>query len=72
VLQCPCSSCLTVPFAALICLLAGSCDRGLPPKHDRPTPKLSKEDMQMALKRGGTERDDYDAGERVEGIGLAP
>ena len=51
---------------------ARSARRGLPPKHDKPTPKLSKDDMKMALQRGGTERDEYDAGERVEGLGLAP
>ena len=45
---------------------------GLPPKHERPTPQLSREDMKVALQRGGTERDEYDEGERVEGLGLAP
>ena len=49
-----------------------ACIRGLPPKRERETPKLSKADMKMALERGGTQRDKYDGGDRVEGIGLAP
>lgn len=54
-----------------VCVLLFGCS-GLPPKHERPTPQLSREDMKVALQRGGTERDEYDAGERVEGLGLAP